>query len=200
LADRQRVVRPRAVAPLAQKVDLLGAYSTVIGTTPRFRRSRVRRCRSAAVAMKRVTSRPLRCNIRPRHTVTRYDRLVDADEPNLPANDRDLERLCSAHDVQALQQDFLTFELIAAENLAARLEEKCRALGLPCLSILGLLFHLISVWSFSRVRLRRFSPLKCRWQLSRGRTQARSQRRQGCCCDPQASISRQVLLPVGTKR
>jgi hypothetical protein len=28
-------------------------------------------CRSAAVAMKRVTSRPLRCDIRPRHTVTR---------------------------------------------------------------------------------------------------------------------------------
>jgi hypothetical protein len=29
-------------------------------------------CRSAAVATKRVTSRPLRCDIRPRHTVTRY--------------------------------------------------------------------------------------------------------------------------------
>jgi hypothetical protein len=37
-----------------------------------FRRSRVRRCRSAGVAMKRVTSRPLRCNTRPRHSVTRH--------------------------------------------------------------------------------------------------------------------------------
>ncbi len=28
------------------------------------------------------------------------------------------------------------------ENLAARLEEKCRELGLPCLSILGPVLHL----------------------------------------------------------
>ena len=57
--------------------------------------------------------------------------------------------------------------------------------------------RVISVSSFSLGRLRRFSPLKCRWQLSRGCTRARSKRRQGCCCDPLASISRQVLLPVG---
>jgi [pyruvate, water dikinase]-phosphate phosphotransferase / [pyruvate, water dikinase] kinase len=74
-----------------------------------------------------------------RAAAAQYARLLPVEHVHpLVRNQKQLERVLA--DIE--QSPGIVLYTLLQENLTAKLEEKCRALGLPCLSILGPVLHL----------------------------------------------------------
>jgi len=74
-----------------------------------------------------------------RAAAAQYSRIMPVEHVHpLVRTQKQLDRVL----VEIEEMPGIVLYTLLQENLAARLEEKCRALGLPCLSILGPVLHL----------------------------------------------------------
>jgi [pyruvate, water dikinase]-phosphate phosphotransferase / [pyruvate, water dikinase] kinase len=78
-----------------------------------------------------------------RAAAAQYARLLPVEHVHpLVRNQKQLDRVLA--DIE--QSPGIVLYTLLQENLAAKLEEKCRALGLPCLSILGPVLHMFQAY------------------------------------------------------
>jgi len=78
-----------------------------------------------------------------RAAAAQYAKLLPVEHVHpLVRNQKQLDRVLA--DIE--QSPGIVLYTLLQENLAARLEEKCRALGLPCLSILGPVLHMFQAY------------------------------------------------------
>ena len=78
-----------------------------------------------------------------RAAAAQYAKLLPVEHVHpLVRNQRQLDRVLA--DIE--QSPGIVLYTLLQENLAAKLEEKCRALGLPCLSILGPVLHMFQAY------------------------------------------------------